>query len=109
MIVLKIATNVSVTLNIVMLFMSLRCNCMMSLAYYPSVNMQRLCKIELELPASRSFAQRKQVNRRSHTNGCRTSACSRFRIGDPHNPGRKDLWNRPWRLELEGGLPYSMT
>ena len=57
-----------------MLFMSLRCKCMMSLAFCLSVDMQPLCKIESELPIPRIFAQRKQNNRHNHTNNCRTSA-----------------------------------
>ena len=48
MTVLKSATIVSATLNLIMLFMSLRCNCMMPLAFYLSFDMQRLCMIELK-------------------------------------------------------------
>ena len=78
--VLKSATILSVTLNLIMLFMISRYSCVMSLAFPLSFNMQRLCKIELELPICRSFAQRKQNNRKRHTNSCRTSAC--FSIPD---------------------------
>ena len=48
MTVLKSATIVSATLILIMLFMSLRCNCMMSLAFYLSFDMQRVCMIELK-------------------------------------------------------------
>ena len=78
MTVLELATIVSATLNLIMLFMSLRCNSMMSLAFCLSFDMQRLCIIELEMPISRSFAQRKQNNPRSHTNSCRASAYFSF-------------------------------
>ena len=47
--VLKSETIVSVTFNLIMLFMRLRGNCMMSLAFSLSFNMQRLYKIELEM------------------------------------------------------------
>ena len=59
MTVLQLATIVSATLNLIMSFMSLRCNCMICLAFYLSFDMQRLCMIELEMSISRSFAQRK--------------------------------------------------
>ena len=71
MTVLQLATIVSATLNLIMSFMSLRCNCMICLAFYLSFDMQRLCMIELEMSISRSSAQRKRNIRQSY----RSSAC----------------------------------